>query len=149
MILFLDACAVIYLIEAEADFHATVVATLRELRRRFPEARLAVSRLSVLECLVKPMREGTTDLVAEYRRFFAAADLLMIELDALVVESALALRARHGLRTPDAIQAASALTLPAHGHRFLTNDRPLERVAELFVVNLAGTAPQRDRAEQS
>jgi hypothetical protein len=48
VILFLDACAVIYLIESEADFHSTVVAALAELRGRFPEAQLAVSRLSML-----------------------------------------------------------------------------------------------------
>jgi hypothetical protein len=56
VILFLDACAMIYLIESEAAFHARVVVTLRDLRQRFPDARLAVSRLSLVECLVKPMR---------------------------------------------------------------------------------------------
>jgi predicted nucleic acid-binding protein len=143
VILFLDACAVIYLIESEAAFHARVVATLRDLRQRFPNARLAVSRLSLLECLVKPMREGTAGLIAAYRAFFAAGDLLVVELDAGVLELALTLRARHGLRTPDALQAASALTLPADGHRFLTNDRRFARVSALAVVDL-GEAPTVD-----
>lgn len=149
MILFLDACAVIYLIESEADFHAAVVATMRELRGRFSQARLAVSRLCVLECLVKPTREGAGDLVAEYRRFFAARDLLMIELDEHVVESALTLRARYGLRTPDALQAASALTLAADGHRFLTNDRRFERVEGLRAVNLVEVTPRGDPGQSA
>jgi predicted nucleic acid-binding protein len=143
VILFLDACAVIYLIESEAAFHARVVATLRDLRQRFPDARLAVSRLSLLECLVKPMRDGAAELIAEYRAFFAAGDLLVVELDAGVLDLALTLRARDGLRTPDALQAASALTLPADGHRFLTNDRRFARVSTLAVVDL-GEAPTPD-----
>lgn len=141
MTLFLDACAVIYLIEAEGRFHASVVHTLRELRERFPGARLAVSRLSVIECLVKPTRDGAAALVMAYRGFFAAPDLHMIELDAGVVDLALTLRARHGLRTPDALQAASALTLPADGRRFLTNDRRFARVAALDVIDLGGAVP--------
>jgi len=141
VILFLDACAVIYLIESEAAFHARVAATLRELRERFPDARLAVSRLSLLGCLVKPIRDGATELIAEYRAFFAAGDLLVIELDAGVVEQALTLHARDGLRTPDALQAASALTLPADGHRFLTNDRRFGRVTALAVVDLGDAGP--------
>ena len=146
MILFLDACAVIYLIEAEATFHARVVATLRDLRQRFPDARLAVSRLSLLECLVKPLRDGATELTAEYRAFFAAGDLLVVELDARVVERALRLRAGDGLRTPDALQAASALTLPADGHRFLTNDRRFARIEGLRLIDL-GAAPRPGPAE--
>jgi predicted nucleic acid-binding protein len=144
VILFLDACAVIYLIESEASFHKTVVGALRGLRGRFPGARLAISRLSVLECLVKPMREGATELINEYRAFFAARDLLIVELDAQVVDLALTLRARDGLRTPDAVQAASTLSLRADGHRFLTNDRRFERVAALDVVDLGGGQEQRD-----
>lgn len=143
MILFLDACAAIYMIESEAAFHVRVVAALRDLRERFPGARLAVSRLSLLECLVKPMRDGDTDLIAEYRAFFAAGDLLVVELYAKVLELALTLRARDGLRTPDALQAASALALPAAGHRFLTNNRRFERVSALAVVDL-GEAPTPD-----
>ena len=147
MILFLDACAVIYLIESEAAFHARVVTTLRDLRQRCPDARLAVSRLSLLECLVKPMRDGATELMAEYRAFFAADDLLVVELDARVAELALRLRAGDGLRTPDALQAASALTLPADGHRFLTNDQRFARIDGLRVIDLGG-ASRPDPAEQ-
>ena len=137
MILFLDACAVIYLLEAESAFHGAVVERMRGLRERFADARLAVSRLSVLECLVKPTRDRDSTLIQEYRAFFAARDLLLVEITADVVESALQLRARHGLRTPDALQAASAITLPARGHRFLTNDRSFARVEGLTPILLS------------
>jgi predicted nucleic acid-binding protein len=143
MILFLDACTIIYLIEAEAEFHATAVGRLRDLRAQFPCSQLAASRLSLLECLVKPTRDGETALIREYRGFFAARDLLLVELTAAVVESTIALRVCHGLRTPDALQAASALTLPTDGHRFLTNDRRFERVAGLRSIQVERPGPNR------
>ncbi|MGB5737590.1 MAG: PIN domain-containing protein [Thiohalocapsa sp.] len=136
MILFLDACAIIYLIEADAGFHPSIVATLGSLRARFPGSRLGVSRLSILECLIKPLHDRDGELIDSYRQFFAARDLLMVELDATVVETALRLRVDYGLRTPDALQAASALTIPSASHRFVTNDRRFERVVELESIQL-------------
>ncbi len=53
-------------------------------------------------------------------------------LDTRVVDSALDLRACHGLRTRDALRVASALMLPVGGHRFLTNDRRFARITKLF-----------------
>jgi predicted nucleic acid-binding protein len=136
MTLFLDACAIIYLIEAESAFHAEVRQRMRSLREQFPDARLAISRLSILECLVKPLRDGDSALVGEYRAFFAAADLLTVELTPEVVEIALRLRAEHRLRTPDSLQAGCALALAASNRRFLTNDQGFTRVPGLEPILL-------------
>jgi predicted nucleic acid-binding protein len=55
-----------------------------------------------------------------------------VELTRDVVELATVIRAKHGLRTPDALQAASCLQLGAE-HLFLTGDAGFERVAGLNV----------------
>ncbi|MFA7240360.1 MAG: hypothetical protein WC091_09625 [Sulfuricellaceae bacterium] len=44
-----------------------------------------------------------------YDSFFTADGITIVELDAAVIDLATALRARHNLRTPDALQAASCL----------------------------------------
>jgi predicted nucleic acid-binding protein len=119
--LFLDACIIIYWIEAPDPFHARLMARLRALRRQAPDAGFAVSRLSWMECLVKPMRDNDQALMDEYRVFFDAGQLQVIELSAPVIERATSLRAKHGLRTPDALQAASALEITGD-ILFLTND---------------------------
>jgi len=122
VIIFFDANVIIYQVEGAEPFHQHVRDILQQLLRRHDAACFAVSRLSMLECLVKPVREQDTQRIARYRDFFSATDLTIVELDAQVLETALLLRAHHGLRTPDAIQAASALSLKSR-FTFLTGDR--------------------------
>jgi predicted nucleic acid-binding protein len=128
--LFLDACAVIYRIEDAVPANARLLERLAALRAG--SAQIAVSRLSLLECRVRPLREGDADLLARYDEFFAAPDLRIVELDADVVEGATLIRARTGLRTPDALQAASSLSFDPHA-LFLTGDAAFRRVPGLRV----------------
>ena len=79
---------------------------------------------------MKPLRDHDQALVDEYRAFFDAKQLSVIELTAPVIECATALRAEHGLKTLDALQAASALEL-AGDVLFLANDRRFEKVPGL------------------
>ncbi|MEI6704366.1 MAG: PIN domain-containing protein, partial [Deltaproteobacteria bacterium] len=71
--------------------------------------------------------------IDRYRAFFASAGLQIIEINALVIETATLLRARHGLRTPDSIQAASALSIKGPV-TFLTGDRQFKKVPGLNVL---------------
>jgi predicted nucleic acid-binding protein len=89
-----------------------------------------VSRLSLLECLVKPVRERNTPLIERYRSFFSATDLTIVEIAPLVIERALLIRADSNLRTPDAIQAASALSLTEPAI-FVTGDIGFSKVSNL------------------
>ena len=58
MIAFLDAGALIYLMDGEAPWAQSTQATLQRLAAEVPDLTLAVSRLSVLECRVAPLRRG-------------------------------------------------------------------------------------------
>lgn len=111
MILFLDANIIIYRVEAVEPFNQQVLATVQELVALHPNVGFAVSRLSMLECLVKPLRDQNSANVERYRGFFASTGLQIIEVSSQVLETATLLRARHGLRIPDAIQAASAMSV--------------------------------------
>lgn len=136
MIAFFDANALIYLIEAKAPFALKVRESLSELARKHPNMRLAVSRLTWLECRVGPMKNNDNETLAAYDAFFARPDIQWIELTRDVVELAAAIRVKHGLRTPDALQAACCLQLGA-SHVFLSGDKSFERVAGLNVKLLA------------
>jgi predicted nucleic acid-binding protein len=103
---FLDFSALIYLVDGEASWAQAAQATLPQLASEAPDLALAVSRLSLLECRVGPLRRGDQASLDRFEALFAQPDLLVVELSASVVELATKLRANHGLRTPDALQVA-------------------------------------------
>ncbi len=131
MNLFLDACAIIYLIEAKDPFYSTVQKALHLIVDENPDTSIVVSRLSVLECLVNPLRQQENFIIEQYRSFFAREDLQIVELAPEVIEKALWLRVRYNLRTPDALQAACALALLGEELIFLTGDKSFTKVIEL------------------
>lgn len=130
MTLFLDTCALIYRFEGNAAFRAATMALLSQLSTGSVLTAVAVSRLSLLECRVKPMRLGDLALIKRFDAFFVACQI--VELSAEVVETATLLRVRYGLKTPDALQAAAALSLPT-GVRFVTAGLVFSRVPGLDV----------------
>lgn len=133
MNLFLDACVVIYLLEAKEPFYSKVQEKLHHIADKTADTSIAISRLSVLECLVNPLRRQENLTIEQYRSFFSRQDLNIIELAPEVVEKALWLRVNYNLRTPDALQAASALELSHRGLVFFTGDKTFKRVPELNV----------------
>lgn len=111
MIAFLDASALIYLVDGEASWVQATQAVVEELAAEDPALEIAVSRLSFLECRVGPMRRGDQVSLDRFDTLFAQADLLIVELNAAVIELATKLRATYRLRTPDALQAACCMQL--------------------------------------
>ena len=86
------------------------------------------SLLTLLESLVKPLREADTIGERMYRRMLTSRPGFQIhDVSKEVLEQAAALRALHpALRTPDAIHAASAVL--ARCDTLITNDDVFERV---------------------
>src|ERR1700680_3027215 len=106
MKLFFDACAIIYGIEMAEPFYSEFTKKLDQINTQYPGASLAVSRLSILECLVKPVRERNRELIKQYEDFFNHSGLFIVEMTPDVVNNAIYIRANTKLKTPDAIQAA-------------------------------------------
>lgn len=129
-LLYLDTCCIIYLIESSGPFHAAVVQRVAA-HGTTPGAMLVTSRLSRLECRIKPLREASTDLLARYEAFFTAQRFRLVEISPAVIEAATDLRARYGFKTPDAIHLATAMVQNADV--FLTGDAQLRNCAEVHV----------------
>ena len=135
MIACFDASALIYLIEGKEPFARRVRRELSVIAGKHPDTSAAVSRLTWLECRVGPMKVNDLATLARYDEFFSRPDLEWVELSKDVVELAAVVRVRHGLRTPDALQAASCLQLGVD-HLFLTGDAIFRRVDGLNVTVL-------------
>lgn len=124
MRLYLDACAIIYAIEGTATLRDAVLKRIAQVES-VSEGMLITSRLSRLECRVKPLRQSDSDLLTRYEGFFNRTTIGMIHISTSVIERATTLRAVHNLKTADAIHLATALK--QHADLFLTGDTALAR----------------------
>ena len=137
MIAFLDASALIYLVDGEAQWAEATQATLQQLAAEATDLTLAVSRLSVLECPVTPLRRGDQAILDRFEALFAKPVLQSVELSASVVELATQLRANHGLSTPDALQTACCLQLGSEA-LMIMGDAGFQRIQVLQLCLIAG-----------
>lgn len=105
---YLDANCVIYSIERVAPFHEMLELLMR--RAGSAEVSLVTSELTLLECLVKPLRDRNDKVVALFRAVLTASnEVRMLPITRSVIELAAKIRADHALRTPDALHAATAI----------------------------------------
>lgn len=101
-LIYLDTCMVIYLAERHPQWSGRVANAIAGTKG----ARFAISPLVKMECLVGPARRGDPVLQREYAEAFELfAALTMPEQ---VFLQAAQLRARFGLKTPDALHLACA-----------------------------------------
>ena len=92
------------------------------------------SPILVIEALVKPLRDGNKEIELQYRELFASNAVRLRAASYQVFEDAARLRAETGLKTPDALHAATALR--ASCALFITNDTDFRRVQGLPIVIL-------------
>ncbi|HEY6459161.1 MAG TPA: PIN domain-containing protein [Polyangiaceae bacterium] len=99
---YLDASAIIYLVEGTAIARARV-GQCAVLAEQDPAGRILTSQLARLECRVKPLRDGNAALLATYDGFFTRTRLELVDVSAPAIDRATELRARYGFKTRDAI----------------------------------------------
>ena len=136
-LIYLDTCLLIYLIEGHPRWGNQVARLVDELG----DEHFAISSLVKCECLVGPIRHGNLALRGSYVAFFDRIDSLAMPEE--VYLQAAELRARFGLRTPDALHLACA-----QHHRcdaLWTNDDRLTRASHGLAHNVLGAAPGEDR----
>ena len=132
---FLDTAPLIYLLETRGDRQKAVAAQLRAWVGSHTS--LETSVLTLTELLTGPRQEGKEHLARQYRA--GLMDLLgrpLLPIDERTADHAATLRARFGLRTPDALQVSSAIL--AGCEAFYTNDRRLCTCSELEVILVDG-----------
>ena len=93
----------------------------------------ATSTLTLVETLIHPLRNGRVDLVNRYQDILLnAQNLVTYDLSPEIAILTARVRATHDLRTPDAIQLATAIH--AGASFFLSNDRALRSFPLLNVL---------------
>jgi predicted nucleic acid-binding protein len=129
----LDAAPIIYYIEAHPDFGPKIRPVLDAVIRGGVTA--SISSLIHTELLTFPLKTQDAKLVRTYDQLLSKTEYLITQpVTTEIAQTAAMLRATYGLRTPDAIHIASAMSVKAKC--FITNDLALQRVAEIRVLTL-------------
>jgi predicted nucleic acid-binding protein len=118
---FWDTNLFIYLIE-ENKLHLNKVHNLLQFLEE-NEYEIITSTLTLGEILTKPYKDDRLDLVETYKDFFSNMEL--VELNSEIASLFAQIRADYGIKTPDAVQLASAVY--AKADLFVTNDDRLSR----------------------
>jgi predicted nucleic acid-binding protein len=128
--IFLDTMFFIYHFENNERFLGLTTDVLNLVEKG--QIRCSTSYLTLMELLVKPIKEKRQDLVEEYRMIFETfPNLSMLALDKSVAYLAASFRARYNLKSADSIQLASAAS--AKCDLFLTNDKDLIQIKEFKI----------------
>jgi len=136
MILFLDANIVLFGLTGHAAMKSHIAAELA--RYTGPDVVIAVSLLSRLECFVRAIRDKDAPNLKRLHDFFNNPRLRIIALTPSVIDGAANMRARYGLKTPDAIQLSCAIECNAAV--FITADKGFKRCSELTlnIIDITG-----------
>jgi predicted nucleic acid-binding protein len=133
-LIYLDACLAIYLVEQHPEWAEPLE---RAMMAQIGAASFAISPLVKCECLVGPIKRADPALQRDYVEFFEQH--LSLSMPEPVYLQAAELRARFGLRTPDALHLACA-----QHHRcdaLWTNDDRLSRASRGIARNVLGAGP--------
>ena len=138
----LDTSIFIHFVEKDARYHGLCAPIFEAIEKG--HVRAATSTLSLLEILVQPYREKLDDLVLKFYALLTTyPNIRWIELSKEIADSAARIRAEYRLKTPDAIQVATALSSGATG--FVCNDPVFKRVREFECLLLEDCLQRRGR----
>ena len=83
---------------------------------------------------MKPLRDNNQPLVDDYEKLLDGSSISMLPIAANILRAAARIRATTSIKTPDAIHAATALSVGCA--QFITNDADYRKLSSLPVVVL-------------
>jgi len=129
----LDTSVFIYQLEANARYLVLTDQIFTWIER--PGGKAVTSTITMTELLVQPYRAADQQQADEFYVLLSTyPNLEWIAPNLEIADRAAKLRALHGLRTPDALQASTAVHAGATG--FVTNDSTFERVKDFETLLL-------------
>lgn len=130
---YIDTPVLIYTLENHPDFYPL----LKQLWAKFENNRVSISssELIITEALVLPLRSENIVSIRTYEQLLFDAGINLIPIDRSILVAATKLRVKYKLKTPDAIHAATALSINCN--RFITNDKGFRNIAGLPALILS------------
>jgi predicted nucleic acid-binding protein len=132
-LVYLDTSPVIYSVEKFPEY-VPLLAPLW-LKLQTGEIEIVSSELILMETLVLPLRNSNSILINAYEQLLFSSEMRLIPISQSILRQAANLRATTSLKTPDAIHAATALSINCN--QFITNDKGFRNIPGLPVVILS------------
>lgn len=129
---YVDTAVLIYTLEENTDYFDLLEPLW--LKFQAQEIELISSELILMEVLVVPLRNNNNSLVTDYEQLLLNSAMQLIPIDQAILRQAANLRATNNLKTPDAIHAATAISVNCD--LFITNDKGFRNLSNLSVVIL-------------
>lgn len=131
--IYIETAPLIYYVEENPRYLAPMDTIINAIEQSNLVAMSSV--ITLTEVLSHPIKLGNHRLEQQYQDILVNGESFqLISVNIQIAQEAARLRARYGLRTPDAIHVASALY--AQCQAFLTNDKAITKVNELRVLLL-------------
>ena len=125
--LLVDSAPIIYYLEDHPEFSARYEHVF--VRAEAGDYELAITTVSLVEVLTGPLRQGNKALADTYREALTSPpSWRVVDLTPAIAHRAAQIRGETRLRTPDAIQLASALEISCTG--LVTQDRDFRGLSE-------------------
>jgi len=129
-----DTVPLIYFIEEHKDF-GTVIDKIFRLIKENIDYHSFSSVITLTEVLTQPFKKSRKDIVDKYRQFLLnSSNFIIYSITPTIAEKAAELRAKYGIKTPDAIQYA--VGIENNATLFVTNDKKLKKLMEIEVLIL-------------
>ena len=129
----LDTMLFIYSMEAKKAYIPLLSSIFYYIEKGL--AKGVTSIITLTEILIKPIKDRNIEAVKDYKFLFNNfPNLKMVNIDPKTAEKGAELRAKYGIRTPDALQVASAIENQAT--IFLSNDYKLKKIREIETLLL-------------
>ena len=133
-IVFLDTAPLIYFIEGNSIYQSKLEKLFKLNDEKYFQ--FQTSTITLLEVLVKPLKDGERKIVDKYTSILTNAEGIEIfDITIQIAVKAGEIRANYNVKTPDALQLATAITHKAN--YFLTNDLRLKNILEIKVLTIS------------
>ncbi len=130
--IYIDAAPLIYSVEQHLEY----AALLEPLWKASETGQIQIvgSQLLLVEVLTGVLKRNDSELLSDYEQVLQASELQLLPITISILREAARLRATINLKTPDAIHAATALSVGCS--QLITNDADFRRIANLNVIVL-------------
>ncbi|BAY78831.1 PilT protein domain protein [Nostoc linckia NIES-25] len=126
--IYIDTSVVIYTIEANPEYYSLLQPLW--LKFQLGELEIISSELILMEALVLPLKNANISLIQAYENLLISSGVQLVPINQSILRQAANIRATTNLKTPDAIHAATSLSVNCN--QLISNDKGFRKAIKKY-----------------